>query len=158
MRVRGITHEDFLQYKKACMFIATCFCTFKCEKDCNCEGMCQNSELVNTDILEISNDVIVDMYMNNMISEAVVFGGLEPLDQFDELLGLIRVFRKVTDDDIVIYTGYNRNEVEDKINLLKPYNNIIIKFGRYVPGDNLHYDSVLGVSLASNNQYAEKIS
>jgi hypothetical protein len=36
--------------------------------------------------------------------------------------------------------------------------NIIIKYGRYIPNQASHYDNVLGVYLASNNQFAEKIS
>ena len=42
--------------------------------------------------------------------------------------------------------------------LLKQYKNIYIKFGRYVPNQNEHYDEVLGVKLVSDNQYGEKIS
>ena len=61
-------------------------------------------------------------------------------------------------DDIIIYTGYDKNEIEDQIMILKKYKNIIVKFGRYVPGQQAHFDKVLGVELASDNQYAEKIS
>ena len=38
------------------------------------------------------------------------------------------------------------------------FKNIIIKFGRYIPNQQAHYDDILGVNLASNNQYAIKIS
>ena len=61
-------------------------------------------------------------------------------------------------DDIVIYTGYNLNEIEDKVNILKNYKNIIIKFGRFIPNNKIHYDEILGVYLASDNQYALKIN
>ena len=37
------------------------------------------------------------------------------------------------------------------------FTNIIIKFGRYIPNQKPHYDEVLGVNLASDNQYAERI-
>lgn len=33
-----------------------------------------------------------------------------------------------------------------------------LKFGRYIPNQTPHYDSILGVNLASDNQYAERIS
>ena len=35
---------------------------------------------------------------------------------------------------------------------------IIIKYGRFIPNQQKHYDEILGVYLASDNQYAEKIS
>ena len=37
------------------------------------------------------------------------------------------------------------------------YDNIIIKFGRYIPNQQSHFDIVLGVNLASDNQYAERL-
>lgn len=38
------------------------------------------------------------------------------------------------------------------------WKNIIVKFGRFIPNQHPHYDEVLGINLASDNQYAEKIS
>ena len=51
-----------------------------------------------------------------------------------------------------------RDEVIKYIKELSVYPNIIVKFGRYVSNQEKHYDDVLGVYLASNNQYAERIS
>ena len=98
------------------------------------------------------------MYLSDGLEESVVFGGLEPFLQFQELLSFISDFRKVSDDDIVIYTGYYPSEIEKELELLKTFSNIIIKFGRYIPDRPGRYDEVLGVTLASDNQYAEKIS
>ena len=79
--------------------------------------------------------------------------------QFDDVLSLLKYFREHDcDADFVIYTGYYRNEIEDKIEQLAKYKNVIVKFGRYVPNQEKHYDEVLGVWLASDNQYAERIS
>ena len=80
------------------------------------------------------------------------------MEQFEELYNLIKLFRAQTLDDIVIYTGFTPDEISDKINLLKQFPNIIIKFGRFRPNNKLHYDEILGVNLASDNQYAVKIS
>ena len=41
--------------------------------------------------------------------------------------------------------------------ILKKYKNIIVKFGRFIPNQEKQYDEVLGVYLASNNQYGEKL-
>lgn len=152
MKVKFIKQEDFLNYKKPSMFIGTCFCSFKCEKECP-ECHCQNSSVAKLPIVEIADDKIVDMYLNNDITHAIVFGGLEPFDQEEELLHLISCFREKTDDDIVIYTGYKEDEVD--LRLFYRFDNIIVKFGRYVPNGTAHFDAVLGVSLASDNQYGK---
>jgi hypothetical protein len=38
------------------------------------------------------------------------------------------------------------------------FKNIIIKFGRFVPNKPHHIDEVLGIELASDNQYAKRIN
>ena len=57
----------------------------------------------------------------------------------------------------MIYTGYDKQEICEQIDKMMNFKNIIIKFGRYVPNQKEHYDEVLGINLASNNQYAEEI-
>ena len=78
------------------------------------------------------------------------------LVDFGSLLYISRNF--VARDDIVIYTGYYKNEILEEVNILSQYPNIIIKFGRYIPNSTPIHDRILGVTLASNNQYAIKIS
>lgn len=158
MRIRGLVDEDFIQYLKSSMFVITSYCTFKCERESGLHGICQNSPLLNSDIVEYADDEIVDRFLNNPLTEAVVIGGLEPFDQFNELLALIKAFREKTLCDIVIYTGYNAEELEEEIKTLQRSTvNIIIKFGRYIPTGPSKFDPVLGVTLASDNQYAKKI-
>ena len=98
------------------------------------------------------------MYLKDGLEESIVFGGLEPMLQFQELISFIDKFRKVSEDDIVIYTGYYPSELEKELEILKQFKNIIIKFGRYIPNRQSRYDEVLGVTLISDNQFAEKIS
>lgn len=160
MLVKGITDEDFVNYKLPSMYIATATCSFKCDKEYG-SSICQNSELANQPTHKINDALIVNRYVRNDITRAIVFGGLEPMDQFDEVCDLIHIVRDSyhLPDDIVIYTGYDRNEIEEKVDfLIKNYPNLIIKFGRYIPDQRPHFDSVLGVYLASDNQYAERIS
>lgn len=153
MKIKGLITEDFVNYKKASMTIIFPYCTFKCGKD-----YCQNSSLAKTPIIEISIDDLVNRYINNPITEAVVMQGLEPFDSWNDLKEFVQKLREYNNDDIVIYTGYNKDEVSKYIEELSVYPNIIIKFGRYIPNQEKHYDDVLGVYLISNNQYAERIS
>ena len=153
MKIKGLITEDFVNYKKASMTIIFPYCTFKCGKD-----YCQNSSLAKTPIIEISIDDLVNRYINNPITEAVVMQGLEPFDSWNDLKEFVQKLREHNNDDIVIYTGYNKDEVSKYIEELSVYPNIIIKFGRYIPNQDGHYDDVLGVYLISNNQYAERIS
>ena len=157
MKVKGIVFEDFLNYKKPSLFIIFPYCYFKCDKDCGLK-VCQNSSLAKEKEIEYSIDKIVNNYIENDITKAIVCGGLEPMDSFDDLKELVGALRVKTNDDIVIYTGYREEEIEDKINDLKQFANIIIKFGRYIPNDKEYYNDILGINLASRNQYAKKIS
>ena len=79
--------------------------------------------------------------------------------QFDDVLSLLKYFREHDcNADFVVYTGYYRNEIEDKVQELAKYKNVIVKSGRYVPTQEKHYDEVLGVGLASASQYAARRS
>lgn len=155
--IKDIVYEDFCNYKLPSMFIVFPSCTFKCEKECG-QRICQNSDLVNAPSKNIGMATIINKYINNPITKAIVCGGLEPFDSWEELQTLISYLRVHTTDDIVIYTGYNKNELSAKMPFLKSVKNIIVKFGRYIPNQSPHYDPVLGVHLASDNQYAERIS
>ena len=157
MKIKGIVFEDFLNYKKPSLFIIFPYCNFKCDKDCDLK-VCQNSSLAKEKEIEYSIDKIVNNYIKNDITKAIVCGGLEPMDSFDDLKELVSALRVKTNDDIVIYTGYREEEIEDKANDLKQFANIIIKFGRYIPNDKEYYNDILGINLASRNQYAKKIS
>ena len=157
MVIKGVTTEDFSNYKKPSMFIAFPRCDFKCDRECGVQ-VCQNGTLVKAPDIDIDVNIIVKKYLDNPITKAVVCGGLEPFDSWSDLLLFIEKFRAKSQDDIVIYTGYYKEEIADKINILKRYKNIILKTGRYLPGYEKHYDEVLGVELASPNQYAEVIS
>ena len=132
MKIKGIIFEDFVNYKEPSMTIEFPYCDFKCDKIWG-RQICQNSELASSPTIEVPITRIVKLYMNNNITKAIVFQGLEPFDSKDDLYQLIKVFREYTND------------------------NIIIKFGRFFPDQPHHYDKVLGVTLASSNQYAKKI-
>lgn len=157
MLIKQLLDEDFVNYKKPSMFIGFPYCSWKCDKE---HGMqvCQNSTLATSVSKNIGVKTIVNKYINNPITSAICCGGLEPFDTWDDLYELITYMRISTQDDIVIYTGYYKKEIEEYVDKLKIFPNIIIKFGRYIPDQEKHYDEILGIYLASDNQYAERIS
>lgn len=157
MRIKGLVDEDFVNYKLPSMFIATSKCSFKCDAECG-KAVCQNLPLATAPVIEIGNKELVDRYINNVISQSVCLGGLEPFDDPVEIMDFIREFRSRCDDDIVIYTGYYENEIQPYVNKLRTdFKNIVIKFGRYIPDQQPHYDEVLGINLASDNQKGVRI-
>ena len=168
MIVKGIIDEDFINYKKPSMLITFPYCSFKCDKECG-RAVCQNSSLANEPNIEIEHHKIINRFFENDISEAIIFQGLEPLDSFKDVLKLLAILHlpafAAKQTDVVIYTGYTKEELQNKIykdnisylDKLKQYKNIIIKYGRYIPDQTPHYDEVLGVNLASDNQYAERL-
>ena len=139
------------------MFLIFPYCSFKCDTE-NGSCICQNSSLVNRPNIDIDIYKIIDKYMSNNISKSIVCGGLEPLDSWEELKTFIVNLRYRTNDPLIIYTGYNKDEIKDQIDWLRFYKNIIVKFGRYIPNRPSRYDDVLGITLVSDNQYAERIS
>ena len=161
MRVKAIVEEDFTNYKKPAMFIGTISCGGKCCLEAGIPlPFCQNDGWRSCAPIRVNDRKLAERYIRNNITSAIVFGGLEPFEQWDEIVFFIRVLRMNyrCNDDVVIYTGYNKDEVKDKLSLLDGVPNIIIKFGRYIPNSTPVYDEVLGVTLASDNQFAERIS
>lgn len=167
MLIKNLLDEDFVNYSKPSMFIGFNSCTFKCDKECG-KPVCQNSELAKAPSIEVDPTDLVHRFYNNPITEAVVLGGLEPFDTFDDLLLLIFLFQMgafieyKSYPDIVIYTGYYPEEIKDKIKELQEavapeLMKVIIKFGRFMPDKPHRYDELLGVELSSNNQYAKRL-
>lgn len=144
MKIIGILDEDKTWYKEPSMYVVFPKCVL------NCEGCIKEKHK----IVEVEPSVLVERYK----AKALVCGGLEPFDSFDDLFELVVEFRKKFLDDIVIYTGYKNNEIEEQVKKLKAFPNIIIKFGKFIPGQEEHFDEILGKNLSSLNQYAVKIS
>lgn len=160
MRVKKVVDEDFVNYKHPAMFIGSISCGGKC---CIENGLplsvCQNDAWRDGATVVIDVDDLVRRYLANDMTKAVVWGGLEPFEQFDDVYSFVKTLRYVykCNDDVVIYTGYYRNEIENMVSALESFGNIVIKWGRYIPNMPHRYDAVLGVELASDNQFAERI-
>ena len=161
MRIKTLIDEDFVNYKKSSMFIGSISCGGKCCIEGGIPlSVCQNDGWRKSAPIDVRDETLVKRYLNNGISQAIVLGGLEPMEQPDEIVELVRVLREDFDchDDVVIYTGYYPDEVSTILDRLREFDNIIVKFGRYIPNMKSRFDDVLGVHLASDNQYAVKIS
>ena len=70
------------------MFIGFPTCTFKCDKECG-KPICQNSALAAAPRIEMDYVEIAKRFYENPITEAVVFGGLEPFDSFPDMIEMI---------------------------------------------------------------------
>lgn len=159
MKIKGIIDEDFVNYKYPCMYICTAYCDFKCDRE-NGTSICQNEKMFQQKTIDLDTDKIIQRFLNNPITNSIVFSGLEPFNQFEELFDFIMKLRLSyhCNDTIIIYTGFYKEEIEDQIQKLRQFPNIIVKFGRFIPNQKSHYDILLGINLASDNQYAEYIS
>lgn len=156
MKLKSLIDYDICNYKKPAMFLIFPYCSFKCDKECGV-NVCQNSALAREPVIEVRVADIVHRYLDNPLTHAVVCGGLEPFDSAQDLNLFITYFRTHSKDPIIIYTGYKEEELTEQIKFLQNFDNIIVKFGRFIPNSPHIYDAILGVELASDNQYAKHI-
>ena len=160
IELKGIIWEDFVNYKKPCMTLMFPKCSFKCDKE-NGVQLCQNWGLAAAPSQTVQIESLIKRYMENPITEAIVLQGLEPLDSLIDCY-TIAAYLNICGcrDDFIIYTGYNKSEIPSQIiqglaNLIPGH--LIVKWGRYIPNQEPHLDPILGIKLASDNQYGELI-
>ena len=153
MVLLGIIEEDFVNYKKVSMTLEFPTCSFKCNRDAG-KIVCHNFKLAKSSTMDFNIADILDLYVNDNLTEAIVCQGLEPLDSFDDVIKFLSEFRKISNDDFVIYTGYELSEIDDKVEQLICFDNVLLKVGRFIPDLDSKFDAELGVTLASSNQYA----
>lgn len=156
MKLISVVDYDICNFKLPSMFLIFSYCSFKCDKECGV-NVCQNSALAREPVIEVRVADIVHRYLDNPLTHAVVCGGLEPFDSAQDLTLFITYFRMHSKDPIIIYTGYKEEELTEQIKFLQNFDNIIVKFGRFIPNSPHIYDAILGVELASDNQYAKHI-
>lgn len=155
MKLKGLVDYDICNYKTPSMFLIFPNCSFKCDRECG-RPICQNSALAREPVIEIDAAAIVQRYIDNPLTHAVVCGGLEPFDSKDDLYEFITLLRAHSNDTIVIYTGYTEEELAAEVSTLQKFESIIVKYGRFIPESPHIFDALLGVELASDNQYAKE--
>ena len=157
MKLKGIIEEDFVNFKQPAMLLMFPSCSFKCDKE-NGIQLCQNSDLALAPDIEISAISLFDRYKSNPLTSSLVFSGLEPFDSEEDLFEIITIIRGYGEclDPIVIYTGYTEYEIKNFYSWVLEEKNIIIKYGRFRPNQEPHFDEILRVVLFSDGQYAKK--
>ena len=68
MKIKDVIFEDFVNYKNPCMTIMMPHCDFKCDKECGLK-VCQNSDLVKYDTVDISIDELIEAYIDDCIGD-----------------------------------------------------------------------------------------
>lgn len=156
-KLLDIKTDNIIDYKKTSLLLVFPFCSGKCGEEC------QNKHLMGTVPTKYKNIDIINLYTNLPSHGAVVFAGLEPWDSFLEMKQLVKDFiSQYKTVDIVIYTGYEYNEIKNQIqelvdcfntNVVNNDDNLIIKCGMYDVNKKEYWKSdILGVNLATTNQ------
>lgn len=155
MKLKVILDETYGDFEKAAMLLVAPTCYQKCVG-------CQNLYLTNVRTKTYSDEYIVNRFLKNQFTEAIIIGGLEPLDDIDDVysfvLNLLAMTYSANRPTLVIYTGYTLTELpelegwDEVETALKMYNKALVKFGRYIPNKPSVWSPELGVYLASNNQ------
>ena len=154
MKLKGIIDCDFTNYKEPVMTLEFPRCDFKCDRLNGCK-VCQNSQLAAEPDIDVSEYTLWDLYKSNPLTKGFCLQGLEPFDSEPSVLNFIDFIRAgMNISGILFEDNLNKDELQC-LDIIQEYKNIIIKFGRYITGQQPHYDEVLGVNLASDNQYAE---
>lgn len=163
MKIKDLIDVDLVNYKVPSMFISTYTCDFKCDRECG-KSICQNSPLAKEPTIEMDNNEIIERYFGNCLTQAIVFGGLEPLDDVEEIFDFLCEIELYLSKHphikpiIVIYTGYTEDEIKGIVRLFSIFNlKIVFKVGRFIPDQEPHYDKLLGIKLASDNQYGIRL-
>lgn len=157
IRLKGVITTDFINGGPShiSMTLEFPFCDFKCGVD-----RCQNAGLVNMDTMTYDIDTILGLYQRTTLTDVIVLQGLEPLhpDSIDEAMDFCERARMVTNDPIIIYTGYTEAEVRSmypgQMSRLHDLTGVVMKVGRYNPDLLPKYDPILGLTLASSNQHS----
>lgn len=160
IKVRDIVDKHYGDYYKPSMFIVFGNCDWQCTNEGGFEcKLCQDISLTLQQEINIRAEILCERYVEDTTTNAILIGGLEPMTNFSDLYSFIHTLRVDFDchDDVVIYTGYYPHEIEKQLEKLSEFDNIIFKFGRYIPYGEPKFDEVLKVELSSDNQFGCRV-
>lgn len=157
IRVKDVV-EVFQDYKKSALLFCTCFCDWKCCIEAGIsKDICQNHKIANQREVNLPFEKALNM-VKFSITDSIIFGGLEPILQAEEVCSLIEYLRnKGITKDILIYTGYYIEEIEESVLQRLKNCHVILKCGRFKPDRPKKFDEILGITLASDNQYGVQL-
>lgn len=157
IRLKDIV-EVFQDYKKSALLLCCISCDWKCCIEAGIDvSVCQNHNIIKQREVYLPFDVILNK-VNLSITDSIIFGGLEPLLQSDEVCGLIEYLREQgVKKDILVYTGYYIEEIDKEVIKRLKNCHVILKCGRYIPNKPKKFDKILGITLASDNQYSVQL-
>lgn len=74
-------------------------------------------------------DLLVDKYVKNDSTNYIVITGDEPLDSFESITSFLYYLRCIwfCYDNVVVYTGYREDEIQDKLVVFSGFNNVTVK-------------------------------
>lgn len=150
--------EVFQDYKKSALLLCCISCDWKCCIEAGISNdVCQNHNIAKQGEARLPFDVILNR-VNSSLTDAIIFGGLEPLLQTKEVCGLIEYLRECgVKKDILVYTGYYLEEIDSGVLERLKKCHVILKCGRYIPNKPKKFDKILGITLASDNQYGVQL-
>jgi len=152
MKLKQILHETYGDYKECSMLLIADNCINKCEG-------CHNQHLLQLESKIFPDEEIIKRFVENPLSKAIIFGGLEPMDQAEEVEKFIfTAINMGIACPIIIYTSYNPLSYvfrcSNVMEAIKQYlGKVIIKHGPYKKDLKPVFNEDLGVTLASSNQY-----
>lgn len=159
LEIKGIVDEVFSDYSKISMLIICPKCTVRCwERLGLSPSICQNNHLKKEQGWQEDNFEIIKRYNSNPLTKSIVFGGLDSWDSLDDILNFSKTFREFSNDDLVLYTGRNLEEIQGDFIKFINIKNVYVKYGQYNPNLESIVDELTGVTLVSSNQKFIKIS
>lgn len=145
--------EVFQDYKDSAILFSAIDCDWKCCREYG-QSICQNQKMHGQREVILPFSRVLETICNSY-TDAVIFGGLEPMLQADELVQCIEYLRQQgMSRPIIIYTGYYPHEINTDTLIRLANCHVIMKFGRYDPSYEPKFDDILGITLASGNQFS----
>ena len=125
--------------------------------DCHhhCRGCCHEDRHTK-ELLCTDSEVIIQEVLDYKFSQGIILGGFEWTEQPDELMDLVdKAYSKGL--QIILYTHHTKEDLQRILPWIYKYKGIYIKYGEYREDLRTTGHVMYGVTLATSNQYIEKV-